>query len=211
MENKKDFDLEIFFPTKDRNESLSRCLKSIKDFVPNCMVTIANCSTNTAETSEILDSYKPMVNEIILKPNYGISESFRILIDLIKKKYCLWLSDDLILIKTMDEPIDEIERNENLKIVGLPFIDNIHYPVENWPKDEYGCNIWIMKEIRVANFALMESALLKSICDKVTPDKQIDWIVHDQLVNHSNYKFLNGNAFIIHDRYMDTTRTNRIL
>lgn len=202
--------LEIFFPTKDRNEELSKCLDSIFKFCPDCLVTVANCSTEPNTTSEVLKNHKGKVNEIVLSSRVGIAESFRILIDRLTRKYCLWLSDDLVLIKSLDEAFNEILSNQNLKIIGLPMKDVINFEDPSYKTDEFGCAVWIRHGIRASHFCLTESEMLKELSEYIGPDNQIDLALHDNMVFPNNYKFLKGEPFIFHDRYMDKTRINRI-
>ena len=194
--------IEIFFPTKDRNSELRKCIESILNYHTDIKVTIANCSNDYEETSKILRDYP--VKEVLLNPDPGMNESFNVLISHLSQPLSLWLSDDVVLKRPLDTAIDYLNSNQ-IDILGIPFIDNIHYTDINWPVDQYGCANWIENGRRVGHFAICKTDILKTITlQRETIDTQI-FI----LFGRNRYEFFESEAFIVHDRYMDETRKNR--
>ena len=152
--------IEIFFPTKDRNSELRKCIESILNYHTDIKVTIANCSNDYEETSKILRDYP--VKEVLLNPDPGMNESFNVLISHLSQPLSLWLSDDVVLKRPLDTAIDYLNSNQ-IDILGIPFIDNIHYTDINWPVDQYGCANWIENGRRVGHFAICKTDILKTI------------------------------------------------
>lgn len=202
--------LEIFFPTKDRDEGLIKCIDSILAYCPDCLITIANCSTDKEKTSEILKKYGEKVKEIILSEKTSISESFQILIKNVSREYCLWLSDDVEIVRDFNEPLIKFSENNNLKVIGIPMIDIMDFDT-NYPVDSNGCAVWIRKNLRVGHFAFIKIESLKEVSKGIQPYIQIDLAVHDSIVNQNNYVFLEGEPYLKHHRINDTTRKNRKL
>jgi hypothetical protein len=197
--------LEIFFPTKDRVTELRKCLDSIFKFHPTIKVTIANCSLDVEATSSVLRQYP--VNEIILSPDPGMNESFNILIENLTEPTAIWLSDDIVLIKPLQRAYDYfIEKS--LNILGVGFIDNLHFNDHSWPVDVFGCAKWVDNNNRVAHFAICKTHILKQ---NTILNDAIDLFLYKKYGNTANYSYFEEEAYIIHDRYMDNTRKNRIL
>ena len=201
-------ELEIFFPTKNRDYSLEKCLESINNHHPSCTITIANCSSNTEETSKILKRFSN-VNEIILSPDPGMVASFNILIKMLTKKLVLWLSDDLILSRSLTPAIEILLKNEHVMSVGLGLNDNIHFNDQLWPVDKHGCALWNSDGRRVAHFALVKKNHIEKVNLLVTRSNAIDLALHNSL-NNDNSIWFDGQSFIEHHRFMDETRRNRL-
>lgn len=196
--------IEFFFPTKDRNIQLKKCLDSLRSFYPSSNITIANCSKDYDTTSELLKNYN--VNEIILNPDPGINNSFNILFQNLSSAYSIWLSDDIVLCRPLDEALSYMLDND-LDIVGIPFVDNIHFEDPGWPIDSFGCCEWSYGDSRVGHFCLCKTEILKKT---YLSGSYIDYHLYLNFGQSAKYKYLKTHAFLKHDRFLDETRKNRI-
>lgn len=212
-------DVTFFFPTRNRPDLLERTLDALDMHCPDCTVLVGNCSSkkNMDIVSEIIGRYK-FAKEFQYDPDPGMGDVFTDLFDRIETKYAVCYADDVFLMRNIQNLVDCFE-DEDIMVVALPMIDdtsNAPSRTTNWPKDEFGCVVWLMANNgRWANHVMVRMDYFKDHgiffgYTKTNEPYNIDCYFHmASFLNQRIYP--NDGAYLYHVRYDDDTRINSVI
>lgn len=216
MNNGTDAKISFFFPTRNRPEWVGLCLQSLLKFHPNSDVWVGNASAPGLidKVSEIIAQF-PKCHDVRYEPDPGTSFVYNdLFLKYVKTEYCVWLADDIKLLKELSHIIAQMDANEKLNYIGLPMIDDMSSLQKvgwsGWPKDEHGCAVWYNNGIRVGHHAVIRSSHFHKI-GVANSTQNVDGFSHAACRNNpSSMIWPVDGAYLHHTRLLDETRINAV-